>query len=93
MADDGVGTLLPPEVVEQLLQLHEEQADLTGWWRTSDLADALGIGMNRTRSVLRDLMRAGRLEARRISLTDEQAQEIGWLGGSSGMFYRLKEGP
>lgn len=90
MATHGIGEL-PDDVVAQLRSLHEDQVDLTGWFRSEDVADITGWGVGRVRAMLRKRMRAGEIEVRRVGISDQQANAIGLLRGSGVTMYRFVE--
>ena len=82
-------TVIPNEVMKYLEELHEEQHDLEGWWRSEDFREETGFGRLKAGRVLREMLREGRVETRRFNLSDAQAKGIGLLGGAGVRFYRF----
>lgn len=76
-------SVIPPEVLAHLEELAHKETSLEGAFTTRMLADEMGCGEAKARRVIRPLLQEGRVRARRVNISDEEAHELGLLGGTS----------
>lgn len=79
-----MGTLTP-EIVAELRAAIDRAESLDGWFTTTMIADALGCSMGKARNTLRELLKAGRLDVDRRTISE------GYLGAANVPVYRLRE--
>ena len=75
-------SVIPADVLEHLRSLSERSA-LDGLFTTKQLAEQMGCGEEKARRMIRPLIKDGKVRARRVSITDQDADELGYLGGTS----------
>lgn len=76
-------SVIPADVIDHLRELARREASLDGAFTTKMLAEEMDIGDAQARDIIRQLAREKKVHPRRICLTDQQALEMGYLGGTS----------
>ena len=79
-------SVIPADVLEHLRSLSERSA-LEGRFTTRQLAEEMGCGEEKARRLIRPLTKDGKVRRRRVSITDQEADELGYLGGTSIICY------
>lgn len=76
-------SVIPTDVLNHLRGLAKREGSLEGLFTTRQLAEELGCGEDKARRIIRPLLQEGRVRPRRVNISDEQAHELGLLGGTS----------
>lgn len=79
--------VIPQDVLDHLSEVHRG-LDMEGWWRTEHLAHELGCGIDKARRIVRELLRAGRVQRRVVAVTQEQAVDMGLLAAGRVIVYQ-----
>ena len=79
--------VIPQDVLDHLRELAQRENTLEGKFTTGHMAEGLGCGHEKARSILRGLMQKGRVRCCRVNVTDEEAWELGYLAGTSIVCY------
>ena len=86
---DPVTHVIPPEVIAHLREVAESTPNTQGWFTRQQYEKALGLKAEATRKRLRILLADGKLERRRFSLSDHEAEAMGMLGGAGVIMYKV----
>lgn len=80
-------SVIPQAVIEHLREIARKQTSFAGAFTTKMLCEEMDISDERARDLLRQLMREGRIQRRRISISDDDAWGMGYLGATSVIAY------
>lgn len=83
-------SVIPPEVLAHLREL-SDASPLDGCFTTRNLAEQMDCGISKARRIIRGMVQDGKVRPKRVSVTQEEAWEMGMLGGSGVMCYEWLE--
>lgn len=74
--------VIPQEVLDHIRELADRESSLEGLFTRRQMEDELGVSAKKARDLIRLMLRDGHIRSRRVAISDEQAIELGYLGGT-----------